>query len=329
MKRILIFLCLLSTVAVSHSQDLENLVKGSAADANYLVKGYVTPLLNSVGAGFAQGWYNTAKPHKLLGFDLTVTASAIYFPSSDLVYKVENSAMSNLVVTPVSETSTMAPTILGSETAPRYQLKSSGVAIDGAPGLDLKNNGIDFVPAAMVQLGIGLPKGTDLKIRFFPSTKIGDNGTANMLGFGVMHDIKQHIPGVKNLPFDLSAFVGHTNTKLEIGLDDARPDQKATFETNATTIQGLISKKLSVVTFYAGLGYNFTSASLAVKGRYYLDNTNTVTASLLDPVNFSVSQSGPRATIGMRLKLLIFTFHGDYTLQKYNALTVGFGLNIR
>ncbi len=341
MKRILTAFIILSATQLSFSQDLESLIKGSGQDANYLVKGYISPALNTIGAGFAQGWYNTAKPHKLIGFDLTVTASAIYFPSSDLTYKVENSQMTNLQVNvpPSTATSIDAPTIFGSATAPTYQLKGPlpppngpilpipGQTIQGAPGLDFAKEVGTFIPVAMVQLGIGLPKGTDLKFRFYPSTKIGDNGSASMLGFGLMHDIKQHIPGIKRLPFDLSIFAGYTNAKLDVGLDSNKPDQKAIFETTATTVQALISKKLSVLTFYGGLGYNFTSASLAMKGSYDLGLTGV--PPLVDPVNFSVSQSGPRLTAGMRLKLAIFSFHGDYTFQKYNALTVGFGLSIR
>lgn len=345
MKRILTSFIILSAVHLTSAQDLENLIKGSTADANYLTKGYVSPILNSIGAGFAQGWYNTAKPHKLIGFDLTVTASAIYFPTSDLTYRVENSQLSNLQVNvpPSNTTFVDAPTILGSSTAPVYQLKGPtpppngpiipipGQTVSGTPGLDLKKEGFSFIPTAMVQLGIGLPKGTDLKFRFFPSTKVGDNGTASMLGFGLMHDIKQHIPGIKRLPFDLSAFVGYTNVKTDVGLDASRPDQKANFETTATTVQALISKKLSVLTFYGGLGYNFTSASLSMKGRYDtgLRDLNGTAIQLQDPVDFTLSQSGPRVTAGMRLKLFIFTFHGDYTFQQYNALTVGFGFNVR
>jgi hypothetical protein len=340
MKRILTACFMLMAVQSSFSQDLEDLIKGSPADANYLTKGYISPILNNIGAGFAQGWYNTAQTHKLVGFDLTVTASAIYFPTSDLTYRVENSQMTNLQVNvpPATTTFVNAPTILGSGTVPTYQLKDPtplpngtplpGQTVPGTPGLDLKNEGLGFIPTAMVQLGIGLPKGTDLKFRFFPSTKIGDNGSASMLGFGLMHDIKQHIPGIKKLPFDLSAFVGYTKVKLDVGLDTSKPDQKANFETTATTIQALISKKLSVVTFYGGLGYNFTSASLAMKGKYD-SGVAGPNRELTDPVNFSLSQSGPRFTAGMRLKLAIFTLHGDYTFQQYNALTVGFGFSVR
>jgi len=72
--------------------DLDNIMKGSKADANYLAEGYLRPFMNSVTSGLNQGWYNTAANHKKLGFDFTVSVSAIYFPTSDQFYKVDNTS---------------------------------------------------------------------------------------------------------------------------------------------------------------------------------------------------------------------------------------------
>lgn len=44
----LISAALISFSALAQS-DLDNLIKGSTEDANYLVKGYITPALNTVG----------------------------------------------------------------------------------------------------------------------------------------------------------------------------------------------------------------------------------------------------------------------------------------
>jgi hypothetical protein len=184
----------------------------------------------------------------------------------------------------------------------------------------------------MVQLGFGLPKGFDLKLRFFPSTKIGDNGTVQLFGIGVMHDVKQYIPGIKLAPFDLSAFVGYTHLKLDYGLDTAHPDQHGVYEVNATTIQGLISKKFSVLTVYGGLGYNIAKSSIALNGKYDINGDGVYGDKSLgevDPLNSKFAASGPRMTAGFRLKLAVLTLHADYTLQKYNALTVGIGISVR
>ena len=123
----LICAALISVSAVAQS-DLDNLIKGSTEDANYLVKGYITPALNTVGYGLNQGWYNTAKPHKVLGFDLTITAAAISIPSADLSYRVENSKLSTIdLVTPTpTGGGANVPTIFGSDVAPTYRFRAGG-----------------------------------------------------------------------------------------------------------------------------------------------------------------------------------------------------------
>ena len=327
-----VFFAVFSFAVLRAQGDLEQLIKGGVDDANYLAKGYASPILKAFGYGLNQGWYNTAKPHKIGGVDLTVTVSAVYIPSSDLLYKVDNTQLKSIaLVTPANGN---VPTIFGPEDtpatpAPVYRNKTTNSTFNGPGGIDPKGTyGINALPVPMAQLGIGLPKGFDLKLRYVPTLNLGDQGKFNMFGIGVMHDVKQYIPGIKNLPFDLSGFVGYTKMKLDVALDNTKPDQHAIFESSATTIQGVISKKIAVLTVYGGLGYNIAKTGLAINGTYTPDSS-VPAATIKNPVNFDVSSSGPRATAGMRLKLAVITFHADYTLQKYKTLTVGFGISVR
>ncbi|MEK6782455.1 MAG: DUF6588 family protein [Bacteroidota bacterium] len=332
-KLILIVFFAVSTIALRAQDDLDDVLAGSVADAEYLLKGYSSPLMKVMGYGLNQGWYNTAATHKLAGFDFTITGSAVYFPTSDLYYQVDNNALKNLILIdpPPSGGVGSVPTIFGPENAPTYQNKTTGTNFSGPPGVDVKGNiGGNYIPLPMVQIGFGLPKGFELKMRFMPKTNVGDNGDINMIGFGVVHDIKQYIPGIKELPFDLSAFVGFTRLKLDVGLDSSKPDQHAVFETNSTTIQGLVSKKIAVLTVYGALGYNIAKTNLSMLGSYEFENPAPAPPTILtDPVKFDVSANGMRATGGLRLQLAIFTLHVDYTLQKYKVLTAGLGISFR
>lgn len=304
--------------------DLDQLLKGSKADANYLAEGYLKPFMNSVGSGLSQGWYNTAANHKKFGVDLTISTSLIYYPSSDETYFVDNSKLTNIkIVTPANG---MAPTIFGSKTAPTYDYKTGVSApFQGPPGVDPKGTyGFNAIPLPILNLGVGLPFKTDLKVRFLPTTSVGSGTNISVLGFGVMHDIKQYIPGLKMVPIDLAAFVGYTTFKTDVSFN-ATGTQKGTSTFSATTIQGLISKKLSVLTLYGGAGYNFSNGTFKATGTYDAGQGVTLT----DPVNISASVSGPRFTAGMRLKFAVFTLHGDYTFQRYNTLTLGFGISVR
>jgi hypothetical protein len=315
--------------------DINELLKGNS-DAKYLVDGYIAPFMQSLSASLNQGWYNTAKPHKIAGFDLTITANAMFIPASQNYYNVGNLDSIKLIS---NQPNGNVPTLLGPDEQPKYQATTNTgekVEFSGPGGLDLKKQiGYNALPIPMVNLGFGLPKGFDIKLRFTPKIDIGDDGSVQLWGVGLMHDVKQYIPGLKLLPFDLSAFVGYTHLKLTYDMsgsvNGSTPTvdfgQQGIFEVNATTIQGVISKKMSVLTVYGGLGYNIAKSSLALKGEYDLDDDGT--ADVKDPYEGKFSASGARVTAGFRLKLAVFTLHADYTVQKYSCLTAGFGIAVR
>jgi hypothetical protein len=256
-------------------------------------------------------------------------------PKSDLFFDVTKLGLEVVELHPSSQDYPLAPTVLGPDRAPTFSYTDEDTGIqetwNAKGGLDLEENlGRNWVPVPMANLGIGLPKGTDLKLRFTPTIDVGDNSSLKIFGFGIMHDVKQWIPGIKLLPFDLSGFVGYTKFKMETYFDrEDNPDQRGLFEMNATTIQGLISKKFSVVTLYGGLGYNIAKSNLAMKGTYDINDDGQVSANERDPLDLKFSASGFRTTAGFRLKLAVFTLHTDYTLQKYKCLTVGFGISVR
>ncbi|MBT1690249.1 DUF6588 family protein [Dawidia soli] len=323
-----------ATTTTYAQDDIDKLIRENAEDGEKLVGGYIAPFMKSFALGLNSGWYNTAKPHKLIGIDLTITVSAMRIPDKEMFYSV--SGLNNIELQEgVTGHPNEAPTLIGPGESPIYRVKGSGETFEGPEGLDLKEEiGKNWVPTPMVHLGIGLPKNTDLKLRFMPEIDLGDDGSANMFGIGVMHDIKQWLPGFKVIPFDLSAFVGYTHLKLQYAYtpDEIQTENPmAEMVMNATTIQGVISKKFSVVTLYGGLGYNIVKSNIGIKGKWDLNDNGTYEPNLreINPINIDFKTSGPRATAGFRLKLAVITLHADYTVQKYNALTVGFGINVR
>ena len=317
----------------TNAQDVGDFLKDEEyiKDSEKLIGAYIAPLMKSTSVGLNSGWYNTAKPHKLIGIDITTTVSALTIPSSQTTFNVDNLNLKNIELDASSPVGPRIPTILGKDIEPVFRDKNTGETFEGPGGLDLKEEiGKNIVPLPMAHIGIGLPKSTDLKVRFVPTLDF-DDGEFKMFGVGVMHDVKQWIPGLKLMPFDLSGFIGYTRMSMTLKHDeeDQLPGAKARSEMtmNATTVQGVISKKISVLTVYGGLGYNIAKSTIDVKGKYDVDEDGTF--DIEDPVSLKFGASGPRVTAGFRLKLAILTLHADYTLQKYSALTVGLGLSVR
>ena len=73
MKRIFCLILLLSINIISYSQVQVNDVN----DARAFLQEYLSPLGNGLGAITNNGWYNTAKPHRFLGFDANFNLSLL------------------------------------------------------------------------------------------------------------------------------------------------------------------------------------------------------------------------------------------------------------
>ncbi|MEX2232214.1 MAG: DUF6588 family protein [Cyclobacteriaceae bacterium] len=340
MKSILRIMLLLplALVPVTNSfaqDDLDELLNESIDDGRKLISAYVAPFMHSVSLSMNQGWYNTAKAHKPAGIDLTITFNAMTIPKSDLFFDATKLGLTVVELDQTSQDYPMTPTVFGPDNQPifSYTDETTGLkqTYEGPGGIDLEGNiGMNMVPVPIANLGIGLVKGTDIKLRFTPTINLGDDSSLKLFGIGIMHDVKQWIPGIKLLPFDLSGFVGYTKFKMETYFDkENNPDQRGLFEMNATTIQGLISKQFSVLTLYGGLGYNIAKSNLAMKGTYDINDDGQVGNNETDPLDLKFSASGFRTTAGFRLKLAVLTIHADYTLQKYKCLTAGIGISVR
>ena len=83
MKKAILVFFLCSTFSMTYAQldDIGKVMAGGVADASMLLTEYIKPYANSLGANLNGGWYNTAKPHKLGGFDITISASMAFVPN--------------------------------------------------------------------------------------------------------------------------------------------------------------------------------------------------------------------------------------------------------
>ncbi|MGM0581073.1 MAG: DUF6588 family protein [Bacteroidota bacterium] len=342
MKRIFtglfLAICILVNIQNTKAQEFEQIVTGGLGDANTYLKNYMNPFAASLGNGLANGWYNTAKPHKTLGFDLTVNFNFATIPDAASTFDFNNDTYDNLRL--ADPNNNILPTFTGGTTdalleifgereidGETYTYEEQIKAPDGFGLSDLP--GPLAVPTPTIQLGVGIVKSTDLIIRYTPEINVGDLSFQSF-GLGVKHDFKQWIPGMKMLPFDLSALVGFNRISTNYQIDE-QAGQFAEFNASATTVQAIISKKLLFFTPYAGLGINMIKSDFAMKGDFIFNEGTENEVTVTDPIDIAFDGSGgPRLTVGARMKILwVLALNVDYTIQKYNTLSVGLGLNIR
>ncbi len=326
-------------------EDLVEFFPAGAADAEILVDKYVAIMAPIVEAGINSAWYTNAQPHKKFGVEINVAFNTVFIPSEDEFWSLAPNELSNTVLT--SPADGMAPTTYGPPGIfPIFQntgTANNGISYRGTDGNDLKDDFlINAVVVPTLQMGIGIVKDTDLKIRYTPEVTI-DGVTFGNYGVGLMHSIKQHIPGLKLLPFGWSLLVGYSQLNGEVDLsgewDANGTKQFGDFKMTGLTIQTVGSKKFSVLTVYGGLGYSFGDTTFDIKGSYLIDEvTDPVTNlpvtlpdpfTLVDPFSYEYEQNSLRATLGLRLKFGPLTLHGDYTVQKTNILSFGLGFSFR
>ncbi len=331
-------ICLSINAVAQDENDIVNFLNAGQQDARKLMNAYLTPAIEGFSYGFNGGWYTTAKAHKTLGFDIAVAIHGVFVPTSKNYFNPNGLQLQTVTGFTSASSNGLAPTIMGPDVRTDYSVDAddngqTDATFQGPRGLDFKDNlKINGTLAATAQVGIGIYKNTDLKIRWTPEIEYGSS-KVKMLGFGVMHDIKQHIPGIKVLPFDLSILVAYTKIKGSTGLEntfpkpatDTRP-QVMNYSMNAWLFEALISKKLAMVTFFGGVGFNTVQADADVKGSYVVEG---FPGALKDPVSLGFKNKSMRVNAGMRLNLGPIYLSGEYVLQEYSMVSAGFGVTVR
>jgi len=285
-------------------------------DGKSLIEAYLSPLGNSLGAALNNGWYNTAKPHQLGGFDFTITANLVLVPTSAKTFNISES---NTGTFSGDET----PTILGNKSGGTAIYANQPTPFDMPEGLK-----IPLLPMPMLQAGVGLIKNTEIDVRFMPEIEMSGVSTG-LWGVGVKHDILQWLPIADKIPIDVSFQAGYTKLSSQIMLEDPNSLEKAeaTLDIRATTFNILLSKKIAMFTAYTGLGYNSAKTTFNVDGTY---NIAGLPINVNDLTKFEFeSNNNLRANIGFRFQIAVLAIQANYTFSKYPVATVGLGISVR
>lgn len=351
--------------AMAQLNDAGNIIRAAATeqgrqDANTLLKAYFEPVGSGFGADLNTGWFNTAKPHSILGFDITVSASVARVPGADRSFNVEELGLGELEYIEEQSSSPVTPTAFGSDesnttmgayyTNPQTGEEELAFDFEMPRGTD-----VPYVPAPMVQASVGLVKGTDVTVRYLPPLTLPNDINLDLWGLGLKHEITQWLPGGKLIPVNISLQSGFTNLNSSIAFnvdpeqgsdveneyDPSTWDgQKAALSSNAFNINVLVGKTLPFISVYGGIGYETSSLSINTPGSYpvtvpnedYPNNSDQPKKieKIDNPIDISYSDNNSfRGLVGTRLKLAFFNITASYTLSKYPVGQVGVGFSFR
>ena len=288
-------------------------------DAQAFLQEYLSPLGNSLGAMTNNGWYNSAKPHRFLGFDATFTLSLLTITD-------ENKSFDPNSITNFSSNSTSTPTILG---------KGDGATVNYKGEQFKLPNQSTLIPALVLpnfNFGLGVFKKTELNGRFIPNYKynIGffGKGEISMWGLGFKHDLLQWIPIIGNaIPMSLSLQAGHTQLNSALSI----LDQDVNIDVQATNFNIILSRKILMLTGYTSVGYNFSTTTFTAGED--ISNSDTFNLNELEislPIEMKFENNNEfRANVGLRFNLAVIAIHANHTFSKYPVTTIGLGVSLR
>lgn len=348
MKNLTLVLLLFLTTTITKAQEFESILI-AADDASLLMQNYVNPVMKGLMYDMNSGWYTTAKTHKKFGFDITINANMAFVPTSDEMFAFVPSDYSYLSL-PNGESE--LPTVM----SPNDAETMVDVMIDNGdgtfnvgsfemPGGITEDLPINAVPAPMIQIGLGLPLNTDIKLRLIPNLNFDDNVETSLFGLGLQHDLMQYLGPLEKLPLSVSVLAAFTNMNVTYNIDDEDSGDnimitngEGEFKMNTWTLQALVSLDFKIVTLYGGFGYNNGSATTKIKGTYTVDYDvedgggnviGSASETITNPINLDFEANGMRATLGARLNIAFFKIFADYTFQEYNTASAGIAFSFR
>ena len=312
----------------------------AADDAEKLTEAYINPAMTGLIFGMNSGWYHTAKVHKLFGFDISIGLNASIVPSSDEIFRFADLGLAN-----TTSTSATAATVAGPNNlqAPatfsgtiQGQTVSANFTLPGGAKDDLPLNA---VPTPAVQFNMGLPWKMEGMIRLVPEVG-SDDVKGKLLGLGLKKEITSWFGPMEKTPLHVSLLAAYTSMTVDYDIQNdssiSGSGQQAEFDLSAFTVEAIASLNFPFINIFGGIGYSTGNADLKMNGTYNLEYdtglpapNNTITESVVNPLDLSFDASGIKTTVGARISLGFFKIFGSYTLQEYNTLNAGIALSFR
>lgn len=329
-KITLLFILLISFSGISQ-ENIDDLLAAGINDAKRFSTDYLRPATEAVSHGINSGWFNHGETMHKFGFSLSVIANVGFIPEDKKAFELNVADYEN-VRFPDDSPSKMVATTLGFNDPDQTIIVRYDDPIFGDQEVELTlPNGIgaaniELVPTAYIQAGFSPFKGTELKARFFPKIDRED-AKVGYYGLGIQQEFTSWLPAEKIWPIAISGLLAYTHLDASYDFTDSSTvdgdNQRVETDINSILGQVVVSTKLKVINFYAGLGYMSATANSDLLGTYRVSDGFIFSEEIVDPFSIEEKHTGLRTTFGTRLKLGFFSLNADYTLAEFNSGTIG------
>ncbi len=337
MKKLVVALGFFFGCWSAQAQDFNELLAAGVADAQRYTSDYLAPATEGLMYSMNNGWFNSGKTHKILGFEISIIGNVTTYGDDKESFVLDTADYENLQFRS-GNSSEIVSTSLGSRDGVRafvtYQDPITGfdeeVEFELPSGLGAE--GISFIPTAFLQASLGVFKNTDIIARYVPKIKT-DEVETGLFGAGLQHEFTGWVPAGKVLPIRVSGLVAYTklNGSYDFTASNIVQGENQQIEIDASTwlFQLIASTNIKVINFYGGIGYVTGNSTTDLTGTYRIQQGVLASQTLVDPFSVESDISGVRGTLGANLKLGIFGLNVDYSIGDFNNISVGLNFGVR
>lgn len=310
---------------------IDELLAAGIEDAKQFSDNYFSPAAEGVIFALSNGWYNSATSKGTGHLELSIIGNASFVKDEDKSFTLNSANYNYLQFMNTSQQVEEVATALG-ENDPEITMiieydnngTTEQLEIDLPQGIG--SAGINVLPTAYLQLGVGIFKGTEVKVRYLP--KIAQEDVeVQLYGGAIQHELTSWIPGMKKLPISIGLLIGYTHFDAGFNLEDNSivigDNQRIETKVNSWVFSALISTKLPIINFYGGLGYLSGKAQSDLLGTYHIQSGVLGGTTIENPYGVDNKVGAVKATLGTKLKLGFFRLHADYSFQRFSNVSVG------
>ena len=148
-----------------------------------------------------------------------------------------------------------------------------------------------------------------------------------MYGFGIQQEFTSWLPAEKIWPVAISGLLAYTHLDASYDFTETNvvegDEQRVETDINTILAQLVVSTRLKIINFYAGLGYISGKSTTDLLGTYRVTDGVIFSEDIIDPFSVEEKVSGIRATVGANLKLGFFGINADYSIAEFDSASVG------
>lgn len=338
MKKLVVLFGLFVTASTMAQENLEDLIAAGIEDAQRFATAYISPATEGMIHNMSNGWLQTAEVKKPLRFDISIIGNATFVKKEHQTFTLNTADYNNLKFRDGSIVKEVA-TAFG-ENDPNIMVYSVVQNGDDTAEVEfmlpqgLASVNLNIMPTAFLQARVGILRGTEVKLRYFPKIDQEDV-EIGLYGVGLQHEFTSWLPAEKIFPVAISGLVAYTNVSARFDFSNyeiiSGSNQRFELNLNSWLFQIQASTKMPIVNFYGGIGYVSGNSEFDVLGKYKVVAgipINENSDEFVDPFSVKSEVSDIRGTIGANLRLGFFGLHVDYNIAKYNNASLGLHFGI-